>query len=359
MNAEAEELHDRSGELVVDYRNYDFRSVWAGRQEVDEYDQALLRLAVSDLDQRRILEIGTGFGRLTPPLIQAHGEYAGVDFDMGGLREARASIAQSGRANPRSIWLGANAYHLPFAAKSFSSVCMVRVHHHLADPVRALQEVTRVLVPGGTALITYSARSGFGSLIHDARVLLGRPKVRNDRYLLFARGGHIQVRQNPLRQFITAPHRFVEDLRQAGLSVERWYGGPETTAARILPLRVGLAFGRRWPSAPFFSTHWVVARRPGAPGDLPLWENILICPECGAPGPRLDAGTVRSRPCSNCGFPFRDEGDLVDARFVSHGVSPRSGAVTPSPAVAALPFAAVSSRFHGPRPGSRVSRPVR
>lgn len=335
---------DRSSELVVDYRNYDFRSVWQSRQDVDLYDRRLLGLALPSLDSRRTLEIGTGFGRLTPQILGTRGEYVGVDYDLGGLRDTRKASLQAGLPNPRSTWLAANAYHLPFASGSFSSVCMVRVHHHLAEPTVALSEIARVLSPGGTALITYSAMNGLGSLAHDLRVASRRPKVAHDRYLLFARGGHVQVREVPLRQFITTSSRFARDLVSSGLVPERRLGGPETTAARILPLRIGLRLGLAWPAAPFFSTRWVVAQKPGDTRELPPWETLLACPSCGAPGPRLEGGAVNARPCSGCGFPFREDGGLVDARYVPVGGLAASATIRPSEKVSILPFAARSIR---------------
>src|SRR5580658_1116508 len=164
---------DSSDERIVDYRNYDFRAVWVGRDHVDRFDRALLECALDHLDLRRTLEIGTGFGRLTPRILQGNGQYVGIDYDLGGVRDAHDAAVRAGPADSHRAWFAANVYHLPFASGSFSSICMVRVHHHLADPVRALREIARVLVPGGTALITYNDRTGFRSLIHDTGVALG------------------------------------------------------------------------------------------------------------------------------------------------------------------------------------------
>jgi ubiquinone/menaquinone biosynthesis C-methylase UbiE len=333
---------DPSPEHVVDYRNYDFRAVWTGRSDVDRFDQALLRLALAHLDPERTLEIGTGFGRLTPQLLGAGGEYAGVDFDRGGLREARDATLENGLQNPHCVWLAANAYHLPFASGSFSSICMVRVHHHLANPPRALREISRVLVPGGTALITYSDRTWSRALVHDLGIAVRRGEVRNDRRLLFAREGHLQVRELPTPQFMTTPAQFSRDIEAAGLEIVRSYGGAETTAARILPFRLGILGGRLWPGAPVFSTRWVVVQKPGAKVGLRPWAEILACPACGEAGPLLNGAPSPVDACQNCGFVYCWEDDLLDARYL--------GGAPPSPTPAPSRSGVVRS---GPGPGGR------
>jgi SAM-dependent methyltransferase len=308
---------DSSDERIVDYRNYDFRAVWVGRDHVDRFDRALLECALDHLDLRRTLEIGTGFGRLTPRILQGNGQYVGIDYDLGGVRDAHDAAVRAGPADSHRAWFAANVYHLPFASGSFSSICMVRVHHHLADPVRALREIARVLVPGGTALITYNDRTGFRSLIHDTGVALGLRGVAHDRKLLFAREGHLQVREVPTRQYITSPAQFARDLQSAGLEAVCSFGGPETTAARVLPLRLGLFAGRAWPAAPIFSSQWVVVRKGGQRTQVRAWEDILACPQCGQAGPGVDRRASSISPCPACGFVYREDGGILDVRYVA------------------------------------------
>jgi SAM-dependent methyltransferase len=334
---------DPSAERVVDYRNYNFRAVWFGRAAVDRFDRALLDLALQEMDGRRTLEIGTGFGRLSPQILRGGGEYVGTDFDLGGLRDTRASTVGLALQNPHSTWLAANVYHLPFATGSFSSVNLVRVHHHLADPGAAMKEIARVLAPGGTALITYSPRSGLRSFVHDVRVVFGRPKVANDRFLLFARGDHILVRDRPLNRYITGQRRFQRDLNEAGLKAVRSYGGVETLAARLFPLTFALAGSQAWPAAPVFSDRWVVARKEGGPSELPPWREILACPRCGGPGPSLIDSATPASGCARCAFVFRWEGDLLDARYIP-------GRIPEDPVPVGRPLSVTSVSIDPPRP---------
>ena len=45
-------------------------------------------------------------------------------------------------------------YHLPFPDGSFPVVVMIEVLEHLQEPARALEEVARVLKPGGKLILT-------------------------------------------------------------------------------------------------------------------------------------------------------------------------------------------------------------
>src|SRR6266480_357644 len=71
---------------------------------------------------------------------------AGVDIEARQLEAARAHLTRLGlEADLRQ----ADALHLPFPEASFDHVWMMWFLEHLADPVSALREARRVVVPGG------------------------------------------------------------------------------------------------------------------------------------------------------------------------------------------------------------------
>jgi SAM-dependent methyltransferase len=76
--------------------------------------------------------------------------YCGIDLRMDRLRHARAAA----RDHALSLDLAhAGASALPFADASFSSVFVVGVLQHVADPAAAVRELARVTQPGGRMLI--------------------------------------------------------------------------------------------------------------------------------------------------------------------------------------------------------------
>ncbi|MBZ5580700.1 MAG: class I SAM-dependent methyltransferase [Acidobacteriia bacterium] len=112
----------------------------------DAYRDSLL----SHLANRpRWLDLGCGHQFLPdwawtpdPQLLSRLPRVAGVDADLGSLRR-HASLKYR---------VGGDISRLPFAAESFDLVTANMVMEHVADPERTLEEVSRVLAPGGLFL---------------------------------------------------------------------------------------------------------------------------------------------------------------------------------------------------------------
>jgi ubiquinone/menaquinone biosynthesis C-methylase UbiE len=102
----------------------------------------------------RLLDCGCGVGSITVDLaeIVTPGETVGVDVDAAQLELARAAAAARALGNVRFI-VG-SIYELPFADASFDVALAHTVLQHLSEPLRALNELRRVLVPGGIAAVS-------------------------------------------------------------------------------------------------------------------------------------------------------------------------------------------------------------
>ncbi len=90
----------------------------------------------------KILDVGTGTGRISVPLLRLGADVTGVDLSlnmMGKLREKypAAHVAQ------------ADASRLPFASHQFDAVLTMHVMHLIGPWREALREYRRVLKPGG------------------------------------------------------------------------------------------------------------------------------------------------------------------------------------------------------------------
>ena len=96
----------------------------------------------------RLLEVGTGVGAVLAVLAQEFPaiDVTGVDIEPRQLEFARGYLE---RAGVEATLLRADALALPFDDESFDHVWMMWFLEHVADPVGALREARRVLVPGG------------------------------------------------------------------------------------------------------------------------------------------------------------------------------------------------------------------
>ena len=103
----------------------------------------------------RILEVGCGPGLLSTRLAQSYGlDVTGLDLDPAMIELARTNAPKSSVDLGRlpSFVVG-DVAALPFDDGSFDVVVSTFSMHHWSDRMAGLDEIARVLAPGGRALI--------------------------------------------------------------------------------------------------------------------------------------------------------------------------------------------------------------
>jgi len=96
-------------------------------------------------DARSILEIGSGLGLLAEQIaaLVPQSEVWGLEYSPAQL------VAAGDHRRPNLHFLQGDAHRLPFQDECFDVVYCRYVLEHVADPVRVLKEVHRVLQPAG------------------------------------------------------------------------------------------------------------------------------------------------------------------------------------------------------------------
>jgi ubiquinone/menaquinone biosynthesis C-methylase UbiE len=120
-----------------------------------------------------VLEVAPGPGYLAIELARLGLEVTGLDVSRSFVRIATEEAA---RAGVRATFQQGDAADLPFEAESFDFVVCRAAFKNFSNPVGALQEMRRVLRPGGRALLIDMRRDATDASIDDevAKMRLGR-----------------------------------------------------------------------------------------------------------------------------------------------------------------------------------------
>ncbi len=189
---------------------------------VDQFLQQRQHLAAvempSDLTGKRVLEVGSGAGAHAAIFKARGAEMVAVDITFARAKSTGDKIGRAAQAH---------AERLPFADNTFDIVYSNGVLHHSIDTQRCIDEVHRVLKPGGRAIIMLYSRSSMNYWLNllPRGILTGRIFIwPEEKWIARYTEGRPQFGQtwNPItrvysrRQMLDAFRRFrVESLRKA------------------------------------------------------------------------------------------------------------------------------------------------
>jgi len=160
--------------------------------KMNAYALEMLRITSSD----RVLEIGFGGGLNIPYLVDHAGFVMGVDRSPDVIRNANARFAAAvnlGRANFREAAIEA----LPFESEAFTKICTVNTIYFWQSLDRGIEEIFRVLSPGGTLAIGFLPKHWMDKGDFPADIFM--PRTPEEVIDALQRAGFSQVQ-------ITRPH---------------------------------------------------------------------------------------------------------------------------------------------------------
>jgi len=158
----------------------------------------------------RVLEAGCGVGAQTAILAKKSPEarIISVDISQGSIDQARRLVRDEGLSNVQ--FQRADIFQLPFHGDCFDHIFLCFVLEHLSDPIRAMQELKKILLPGGTLTViegdhgscyfhpeTREALACWRSLNAVQAELGGNSHIGRELYPLLCRAGFREVRVSP------------------------------------------------------------------------------------------------------------------------------------------------------------------
>ncbi len=219
----------------------------------------------------RIIDCGSGKGSITISLAKAFapGKVEGIELNPDEVKRAADTAKSEGVKNVR--FQQGSVYELPFPDQTFDAAFAHTVLQHLAEPVKALKEMYRVLKPGGVVGVR---EEDWDAWIWHPGMPVVNEAMRIYREVWERNGGHpagAKMHREWLRKA-----GFVRTV--AGATSESWSGkgfGEVGADAISDPQYIEAAIGHGLADRPTLRKHVAGFRKFGAHPDA--FSAVLMC----------------------------------------------------------------------------------
>lgn len=152
--------------MAAAYDTYDYPSYWVGREYEHESEVIALKAFLDNIPEiDTVLEIGAGFGRLSPHYIFRARKVILTDPSAKLLKIAAASLRD--KKNVRIIQ--SKVENLPDKVRSgtIDLVVMVRVLHHIEDLDTVFAVIKRIIRDGGYLILEFPNKRHLKATINE------------------------------------------------------------------------------------------------------------------------------------------------------------------------------------------------
>lgn len=195
-------------------------------------------LGAAGLAKARVLNVGCSTGLIDEVLAQQAANIVGIDIDAAAI-----ALANERRTRDNMEFRLGDAMALDFGDATFDAVICSQVYEHVPDPVRMMQEIKRVLRPGGVCYFAATNRLCIMEQHYHLPLLSVIPVAWAHRYLrLLGRGDYYHERHLTLAGLRRLTNAFrIDDYTRKLLADPKRYHfeymlgrGLKTRAIRLL-----------------------------------------------------------------------------------------------------------------------------
>ena len=108
-----------------------------------------------DFIGKKVLDVGSGNGYVLSKYASEGADVFGIDITEAGIDLCQQRFELLGLKGEFQV---ADAQNIPFPDNTFDCVCSMGVLHHVPDTQKALNEIHRVLKPGGRLIVMFYHR---------------------------------------------------------------------------------------------------------------------------------------------------------------------------------------------------------
>lgn len=132
--------------------SFNYKKYWEERTYENQADRIALETLIGLIPLKNsLLELGVGFGRLTPIYCRKFNRCYLLDPSKKMLTSAKKLLSSQ-----NLIFKNGFAEEIPYEDNKFNSVLLIRTFHHLKNPQQVIKEINRVLKPEGYLILEFA-----------------------------------------------------------------------------------------------------------------------------------------------------------------------------------------------------------
>lgn len=202
---------------------YNYQDYWAGR----EYEHAAEEMAINRLLKgqhfKHAVDVGGGYGRLSLFLTQFADKVTLAEPSQQQLDIAKMYLRDSLKVERKLL----QAADLKMPKASVDLALVVRVLHHLPDPMTEFKEIARVLKPGGTFILEFANDAHFLNRLRYAARGKRIPRIP------VSIQDEAKVKAGELPFVNHHPKTIIKMLKDAGFEVDTVLSGSNLRSPRV------------------------------------------------------------------------------------------------------------------------------